>query len=405
MFFQLPTEQLPVEEKKSGGELRGCAFLGIALLSGLIGTLIGGLVVALFVPYLLGLNFSDLLAGKLPKIPAVGKTLSPKEIKIKSYYRDPVVAIAKKVQPSVVNIRIEKVMLVEDFFGPFYEKVKGAGSGVIIREDGYILTNNHVIQDANEIWVTLPSGEDVKGKVVGKDKENDIAIVKVEKDSLPAVEVGTSKGLEVGQLVVAIGNPFGFAHTVTAGVISALNRTVSTPDEEGNIITYTDLIQTDAAINPGNSGGALCDSEGKLIGINTLIYSKTGGYQGIGFAIPIDTAMSVADQLMKTGKVSHPFIGITGASVTEEIASQHGLPTTQGALVVDVLPGTPAAKVGLRRGDIIIKLDNAEIKSMDDLISETRKRKVGDIVNLIYLRGKERKEVKVRLAEKTGFIR
>lgn len=323
-------------------------------------------------------------------------------------YKDnnPVVAIAQKARPAVVSIKVEKVAYQPDFFAPFFETkrlVRGIGSGVVFRSDGYILTNNHVVAGATNITVTFYNGDMVKGKVIGSDMESDIAVVKVEKNNLQAAEIGTSKNLKVGELVVAIGSPFGFDYTVTSGVISALNRTVTTDSEEGEPITFVNLIQTDAAINPGNSGGALLNAKGEVIGVNTLIYSRTEGYQGIGFAIPIDTALDVAEQLIAQKKVQHPFLGIYGVSVTPEVAQEKGLNVNKGALVGDVFPGTPADKAGLKPGDIIISFDGEEIVSMDDLIIETRKHKVGEKVVLGVVRDGKKIEVEVVLAEKTEY--
>ncbi len=332
----------------------------------------------------------------------------PCEQRIVLSYKDsnPVVAIAQKARPAVVSIRVEKLTYHPDFFIPFFESkrlVRGVGSGVVFRSDGYILTNNHVVSGATNILVTFYNGDMVWGKVIGSDVESDIAVVKVEKENLQAAEIGTSKNLKVGELVVAIGSPFGFDYTVTSGVISALNRTITTDSEEGTPITFVNLIQTDAAINPGNSGGALLNAKGQVIGINTLIYSRTEGYQGIGFAIPIDTALDVARQLIAKKKVQHPFLGINGVSVTPEIAQEKGLAVSKGAMVGDVLPGTPADKAGIRPGDIIISFDGKEISSMDDLIIETRKHKVGEKVKLGVLREGKEITVEVILGEKTEY--
>ncbi len=373
----------------------------IVLLTTLISTLITLLIVG-------SLGFS--LYSRISKTGRfLGKPLNfPVRQKIVLSYKDsnPVVAIAQKARPAVVSIKVEKVAYEPDFFAPFFETrrlVRGVGSGVVFRSDGYILTNNHVVSGAANIWVTFYNGEAVRGKVIGRDVESDIAVVKVEKKNLATAEIGTSKGLEVGELVVAIGSPFGFDYTVTSGVISALNRTVTTESEEGGTITFVNLIQTDAAINPGNSGGALLNSKGQVIGINTLIYSRTEGYQGIGFAIPIDTALDVAEQLIAQKKVQHPFLGINGVSVTPEVAQEKGLKVSRGALVGSVLPGTPAEKAGLRAGDIIVSFNEKEIASMDDLIAETRRHKVGERVKLKVLRESKEITVEVVLGEKTEY--
>jgi S1-C subfamily serine protease len=378
----------------------GCFYLLSALFGALVGIIAGALVVSLIFFSFLGYSFKDLVEGKSVTSPS-----NSQKIEIKSFYKDPVSAVATKVRPSVVSLRVEKIEVAEDFFfGPFYRRVRGIGSGVIFRSDGYILTNNHVVSGADRIWVTLYDGEEIRGKVVGRDPENDIAVVKIEKENLPAADLGSVKDVRVGDLAVAIGSPFGFDYTVTAGVISALNRTISTQDESGNPLTLTDMIQTDAAINPGNSGGALCNKDGKVIGINTLIYTRSEGFQGIGFAIPIDTAVHVAEQLISRGKVEHPFIGITGTSLTSEMRAEGRYPVKKGAVVVQVLSGTPADKAGLRRGDIIIEFDGKKIKSMDDLVSEVRKKKVGEKVEITIVRGKKRLTLELTIGEKTDYL-
>ncbi|MDP3014633.1 MAG: trypsin-like peptidase domain-containing protein, partial [Candidatus Subteraquimicrobiales bacterium] len=241
-------------------------------------------------------------------------------------------------------------------------------------------------------------------RVIGKDYETDIAVVKVDMRGLSAAKLGSVKDLEVGELVVAIGSPYGFEHSVTAGIVSALYRQLTVPSG-AEYVTFTDLIQTDAAINPGNSGGALCNAKGEVVGINTLIYSETGGYQGIGFAIPIDTAKDVADQLIKEGKVSRPFIGVSGENVNKEVAREYGLSVERGALIIQVYPDTPAEKAGLKRRDVVIKFDDKTIESMDDLIAAIRTRKVGDEVTIVFLRDNKQLSVKVTLTEKPVFSR
>jgi len=375
--------------------LIGLTFLMVALISAII----GGIIASFVVPYVFGVNPLKLLSGKYlrPSSPSLRYETPLQKIKIFST-SDPVVAVAQKVQPSVVNIRTKMIM--SDLF---HEDVvaRGIGSGVIFRKDGYILTNYHVIEDAKEIWVTIGTEEDIKGTVLGVDPETDLAVVKVDRKNLPAAEIGSIKDVKVGELAVAIGSPFGFEHTVTAGVISALNRTISTADPHKEVVkTFTNLIQTDAAINPGNSGGALCNSKGQVVGINTLIYSTTGGYQGIGFAITIDTAIDVADQLIKKGKVSHPYIGILGQTVDKEYAKKHGLKIDHGAILVEVVEDSPAGRVGLERGDIIIVFDGKPIKNMDELIEAIRSKDVGDKVKVTYLRDDKKTTVQLTLAEK-----
>lgn len=373
----------PVEGKTGKYALFGLSYIA----SVLVGVLVGALVMILLVSWITGIGPTDLLQGK------TGST-SRVTIKGKTQEMDVVVAVVKKLQPSVVNVRTTQVMTDLLHQG---QEVKGVGSGVIYREDGYILTNNHVIEGAKEIFVTI-GNEDVAGEVVGGDKETDIAVVKIARRGLPAAELGSSKSLQVGEMVVTLGSPFGFEHTVTSGIISALHRNVTTEDQPPQ--SYTNLIQTDAPINPGNSGGALANAEGKVIGINTLIYSPSGASAGIGFAISIETAKDVAEQLITKGKVSHPYVGILGQTVDRDLAEQMNLSVKEGAILQEVSSGSPADKAGLKRGDIIVKFDGTPIKTMDDLIGAIRSKQVGDKVTIEYVHGTARRETTLTLAEK-----
>ena len=222
------------------------------------------------------------------------------------------------------------------------------GSGVIVSPDGYIITNHHVIDGARELTVTLPDKREFKGKVIGTDPKTDLALIKVDAQGLPSVPWGDSAKLQVGEYVLAVGNPFGLNSTVTLGIVSALGR------GRMGITQYEDFIQTDAAINPGNSGGALVNARGELIGINTAIFSRTGGYQGVGFAVPASMAQPVYDSLVKTGKVVRGYLGVGIQEVTQDLAKLFGLKQTQGALVSDVNEGSPAEQAGIKQGDIII---------------------------------------------------
>jgi serine protease Do len=307
----------------------------------------------------------------------------------------PVTAVANKLSPSVVNIKVKKIT--QGFFQQ--QETEGVGSGVIFRKDGYILTNNHVIEGASDILVTIGNNTNVKGVVIGSDAESDVAVVKINKTNLPAAEFDRRKP-EVGQLAVAIGSPLGFEHTVTSGIVSAVNRAFDMPAENLSKTTYTDLIQTDTAINPGNSGGALANAKGKVIGINTLIASQSGGSEGIGFAIPISTVLDVAQQLMKFGRASHPFIGILGRDVTKEIAQQDGLSVNKGAEIEEITPGSPAAKAKLMPKDVIVKFNDKEISGMEDVITEIRRQQVGKTVTIEVFRGHDKKTFKLTLAEK-----
>jgi len=224
-------------------------------------------------------------------------------------------------------------------------------------------------------------------------------VVKIDKSGLPAITLGNSDTLVVGELAVAIGSPFGFEQSVTSGIISALNRNVTAQDESGNPVLLTNLIQTDAAINPGNSGGALCDSDSRLIGINTLIASSSGGSEGIGFATPSNTAKRVADDLIAGKPVSHPYIGISGQTVSDTIATQYNLPVTSGAYVTAVVPGSPAEKAGIKQGDIIVSVNGQAVTSMDDLIGAVRNNNVGQTITLGYYSNGQKKSAQVTLAE------
>jgi serine protease Do len=233
---------------------------------------------------------------------------------------------------------------------------QGLGSGVVVSADGYILTNNHVVNGADEIKVSFNDGRELTAKVVGTDPKSDLAVIKVDAKELSFVTFTDSDKIEVGDKVLAIGNPFGLSHTVTSGMVSALGRTMNMG------LDYEDFIQTDAAINPGNSGGALIDVKGRLIGINTAIYSRSGGFQGIGFAIPANLARSVMEQLVSNGKVVRGYLGVSMQPITEELAEQFSLKNKDGVIVAEVVPGSPAAKAGLEPGDVITKFNGKDVK-------------------------------------------
>ncbi|HXF81915.1 MAG TPA: trypsin-like peptidase domain-containing protein, partial [bacterium] len=302
-----------------------------------------------------------------------------------------VIRVVERVRPAVVNI--DTVAQVQTVFGVFPQQ--GAGSGVIVSANGYILTNNHVVEDAQQIKVTLLSGKSFAGRVVGKDPFSDLAVIKVDAgEALPAAQLGRSSTLRVGQMAVAIGNPFGLGHTVTVGVISALNRSIQVPN-----LLIENLIQTDAAINPGNSGGALADSAGNVIGINTAIVQQA---QGIGFAIPIDTARAIMDQLIARGRVVRPYVGIVwGGDVDAAIARQYNLPVQHGVIVREVDPGGPAGRAGIRAGDIIVALDGKPVANWNDFIRELFARRPGQRVRIEIARDGSRRTVEVTLGERT----
>ncbi len=306
----------------------------------------------------------------------------------------------KRVSPAIVNIATrgtihekgpQNPLLDDPFFrrffdvpqesGPRERPFQSAGSGVIFdARNGYIVTNAHVIENASEITVTLQDGRDIKAEVVGSDEPSDVAVLKVKSDGLTQMPLGDSAKVEVGDFVVAIGNPFGLQHTVTSGIISGLSRSGINPDG------YEDFIQTDASINPGNSGGALVNLRGELIGINTAILSRSGGNIGIGFAIPVNMAHSVMDQLIKYGAVKRGLLGVSMITVTADIAQSLGLANAQGALVSQVVDGSPAEKAGIRTGDVITSVNGQSVKSNGELRNAIGLLRVGDKVEIGVLR-------------------
>ncbi|KKM05880.1 hypothetical protein LCGC14_1749660 [marine sediment metagenome] len=261
-------------------------------------------------------------------------------------------AVATKVGPSVVTIKVFKNkggnLLFPELNQEDSSQPDASGSGVIYKSNGYIITNNHVIEDASKVLITIGKQSDIPGKIIAGDSENDIAVIKVNKSGLRAAEIGSTKELDVGDLAVAIGSPFEFQQTVTSGIVSAKNRAFDITDYGSRSSkTLTDLVQTDAAINPGNSGGGLADAEGRLIGINTAIASTSGSSAGIGFAIPIERAIRIADELISKGKVSHPYIGVAIRTVNAAMANEQDL--VEGVLVQKVIRNSPAQTGGRRR--------------------------------------------------------
>ncbi|MBU1671047.1 MAG: trypsin-like peptidase domain-containing protein [Actinobacteria bacterium] len=394
----IPESTLPPLPKRAdmkNHRSRGGAWMMVLL--ALVAGIIGALIAMLVVPYAVGVNPVDLLRGKLRKAEEKSSktstsVLSPTE------GATGVAGIARKAIPSVVNVDIRTAPQANPFFPT--QAQEGTGSGVIYSADGYIITNNHVVADAQEISVTLASGKELKGQKVGADPENDIAVVKIEESGLPVMTLGDSDNLVVGQLCVAVGSPLGFEKTVTSGIVSALHRSVPVTSSTGQTTVLTDLIQTDAAINPGNSGGGLCDSQARLIGINAVIATQSGGSEGIGFAIPINTAKQVADDLIAGRPVSHPYLGILGQTVSANVAQQYNLPVDEGAYVTNIVQGGPADKAGIKTGDIVVAIDGKPVKSMDDVIAEVRTNQVGDKVVLTYYSVNEKKTAEVTLEEK-----
>ena len=304
--------------------------------------------------------------------------------------------VVRKTAPAVVNIyskrKIKNPYADDPFFGRFFgpkERTQSAlGSGVIVRADGIIVTNNHVVADADEIVVVLADRREFEAKVVLADERTDIAVIRVNTGgkTLPTLSFHNSDDAEVGDIVLAIGNPFGVGQTVTSGIISALART------QAGISDYQFFIQTDAAINPGNSGGALVTLSGQLIGINTAIYSRTGGSIGIGFAIPANMVKLVVDTAMTGGKtLARPWLGFSGQAVDSDIAESVGLDRPVGLIVRDVTPGSPAAQAGLQKGDVVTKIDEFEVNDQQSLTARVATKGIGNTVNLTLLRaGRER---------------
>jgi serine protease Do len=332
--------------------------------------------------------------------------------------------IIEKASPAVVKISMTRIIKASDqkgngtmspfgndpffqqFFGgrmpkPRDQREEGLGSGVLVSPNGYILTNNHVVDKANKLKVTLSDGRDYTAKLVGADPQTDVAVVKIDAGNLPTLPFANSSGARVGDLCFAIGNPFGQDHTVTMGIVSAKGRSL----EAGSYIQ--DFIQTDAAINPGNSGGALINAKGELIGMNTMILTGgnsfgggEGGNVGIGFAVPSNMAKQVMDQLIKSGKVSRGYIGVTLESLTPDLAQQFGVSEAKGALVGDVTANAPGAKAGLKSGDVVTAIDGKQVTTSNDLTMEVISRAPGTTVKLDVIRDKKPMTVSVTLGQR-----
>lgn len=261
----------------------------------------------------------------------------------------------------------------------------GLGSGVVISEDGYIVTNYHVIEGADEVHATV-SGAEYVAQVVGSDPSSDIAVLKIDAEGLDAIDIGSSSDLEVGQWVMTLGNPFGLENSVSTGVVSAMQRSSTMTGEDGSTVIYPNMIQTDAAINPGNSGGALVDANGDLIGINTLITSYSGSSSMVGFAIPIDYAMGIVDQIIAGETPTHAQLGVSMATLTPDAASYYGLPVDSGVLVANVYEGTAADAADLQRGDVIVSFDGDAVTDASELLLDVREHAVGDTVQVEIVR-------------------
>ncbi len=316
---------------------------------------------------------------------------------------------AAKAMPSVVNIftshevRMPRNPLMDD---PFFRRFFGEpgqsetrrsfslGSGVIVSPEGFILTNRHVIEAADEIEVALSDGRKSLAKVVGSDPETDLAVLKVEFKNLTPITFGRSQDVKVGDIVLAIGNPFGVGETVTMGIVSALGR------NHLGINTYENFIQTDAPINPGNSGGALVDANGNLVGINTAIYSQSGGSLGIGFAIPVSFAKNVMEQIMEKGSVTRGWIGVEVQDISPELADSFRLSDTRGALIAGVFRGGPAYSAGMRPGDILIQLEGSPVDDASSMLNDIAELEPGKVARMTILRGGKKMELKVTVGKR-----
>ncbi len=348
---------------------------------------------------------------------------NPNEQRAASQLSDSFANIIEKASPAVVKISMTRVIKAQDqqsnnpflsdpffrqFFGPGArprdQREEGLGSGVIVTSGGYILTNNHVIDKATSLKVELSDGREFTAKPVGADAQTDVAVVKINADNLPTMPFANSDSARVGDLCFAIGNPFGEDHTVTMGIVSAKNRVLQRN-------TYIqNFIQTDASINPGNSGGALINTRGQLIGMNTMIltggssFGGEGGNIGIGFAVPSNLAKSVMDQIMKNGKVSRGYIGVSLQDLTPDLAQHFGVKNAKGAVVADVTPNSPGAKAGLKQGDVITAIDGKKVEGSDDLTMNVISHEPGSTVSLDVVRNGEPTTVKVTLGSRPGGV-
>jgi len=300
---------------------------------------------------------------------------------------------ARRAAPAVVSIMASKatrprVQGEDPWFRYFFGNGRnpqpqqmGLGSGVIVSADGYLLTNNHVVEGANDIEVQLPDGRQTRAQLVGTDPETDLALLQIKLQDLPVITLGDMRALQVGDVVLAIGNPFNVGQTVTSGIVSALGR------NRLGLSTFENFIQTDAAINPGNSGGALVDADGRLIGINTAIYSRSGGSLGIGFAIPVDSARLVMDALLREGRVTRGWIGVEPRDLTPELANSLRLPVNQGVLITGVLQDGPASRGGMRPGDVVVAIGGLEVSDTAQLLAAVAALKPQTVAQVVVQRG------------------
>ncbi len=313
---------------------------------------------------------------------------------------------AKRAAPAVVSIVASKTsrprLQGEDpWFRYFFgnggnapQQQVGLGSGVIVSSDGYLLTNNHVVEGASEIEVQLVDGRQARAQLVGTDPETDLALLQIKLGALPVIALGDVRALQVGDVVLAIGNPFNVGQTVTSGIVSALGR------NRLGLSTFENFIQTDAAINPGNSGGALVDAEGRLVGINTAIYSRSGGSLGIGFAIPVDSARTVMEALLRDGQVTRGWIGVEPRDLTPELAASLRLPVTQGVLITGVLQDGPASRGGLRPGDVVVSIAGAEVANTAQLLAAVAALKPQTVAAVTVQRGAQPLQLDLTVAQR-----
>ena len=367
----------------------------------------------LIIGVIVGLTLSSRLDIMTPL--TAKNQVSSRSIETLSQLSDALSEVAGVATPSVVNISTTRVVKQSEqgpfdffddpffrrFFGDQYQhpnipkehKEQSLGSGVIVSEDGYIVTNNHVIEKSQEIKVLLSNKRDYKAKLIGADPKTDVAVIKIEAKGLAALPWGDSNKLRVGEIVFAIGNPFGLNQTVTMGVIGAVGRA------NVGIADYEDFIQTDAAINPGNSGGALINAKGELIGINTAIVSRTGGYQGIGFAVPSSMVKQVMESLIKYKKVVRGWLGVSIQEVTSDLAEEFGVKDLKGALVSSIMKNSPAAKAGIKQGDVILQFNGKDVEDTGHLRNMVSQTAIGTKVKVRLLRQKKEIDVEVSIAE------
>ncbi len=339
---------------------------------------------------------------------------SPAEVKVIEDLSQALISVAESAKPAIVTVSTEKIYTqrispfpffggpFDDLFGDFMGrpqerkfKASGLGSGVIINKEGIILTNNHVVADADTILIGTLDNRTLSAKVVGRDPKTDIAVLKVETENLISIEAGDSDKLRVGEIVLAVGSPMskGLAHTVTQGIVSAVGRA------NVGLAEYEDFIQTDAAINPGNSGGALVNLKGELVGINTAIASQSGGNQGIGFAVPVNMAMGVMDSLVKTGKVARGWIGVSVQDLNDDLVRSLNLRVNQGALISDIANGSPADEAGLKRGDLVTEFNGDRLGSGGHFRNKIATSRPGSTITLKVSRGSEALSIKIIVGE------